>query len=60
MEQFSLSIEFASLGLVWGRKRGTAAWQLGRTRRIRDAAAGISLPKPPPRPWEVTEGKKME
>jgi len=51
---------FASMGLVWGRKRGTAAWQLGRTRRIRDAAAGILPPRPPPRPWEVIEGKKME
>merc|ERR1712195_374809 len=53
---------FAALGLVWGRKRGTAAWQLGRTRRIRDKANGVPLSVPAPRPWEVTAegGKKME
>ena len=43
----------AAVGLVWGRKRGTAAWDMGRTRRERDRAAGIPLPKPAPRPWEV-------
>ena len=43
----------AAVGLVWGRKRGTAAWDMGRTRRERDRAAGIPLPKPAPRPWET-------
>mmetsp|Transcript_5700 Transcript_5700/g.13689 ORF Transcript_5700/g.13689 Transcript_5700/m.13689 type:complete len:337 (-) Transcript_5700:183-1193(-) len=43
----------AAVGLVWGRKRGTAAWAMGRKRRDRDRAAGIPLPKAPPRPWEV-------
>lgn len=50
----------AAIGLVWGRKRGTAAWQMGRARRIRDAAAGVPLPKAPPRPWEVRKEKKIE
>lgn len=49
---------FAAVGLVWGRKRGHAAWQMGRARRDRDKAAGIQLPKPAPRPWEVVNGKK--
>jgi len=44
----------AMLGLVWDRKRGTAAWAMGRARRERDAKAGIPLPKPAPRPWEVS------
>jgi len=44
---------FSMLGLVWGRKRATAAWQMGRKRRDRDAANGVPLPKAPPRPWEV-------
>lgn len=43
----------ASVGLVWGRKRGTSAWVLGRARRDRDAANGVPLPKPLPRPWEL-------
>ena len=47
----------AKIGLVWGRKRGTAAWQLGRARRIRDSNANVALPVAPPRPWEV---KKMD
>jgi stearoyl-CoA desaturase (delta-9 desaturase) len=46
----------ASLGMVWGRKRATKAWAMGLARRQRDEKAGIPLPKPPPRPWEV---KKM-
>ena len=43
----------ASVGLVWGRKRGTAAWDMGRARRERDREAGVPLPKPAPRPWEI-------
>mmetsp|Transcript_13671 Transcript_13671/g.20160 ORF Transcript_13671/g.20160 Transcript_13671/m.20160 type:complete len:328 (+) Transcript_13671:192-1175(+) len=43
----------AAVGLVWGRKRATAAWALGRARRDRDLANGIPLPKAPPRPWEI-------
>jgi len=50
----------ASIGLVWGRKRGTAAWQMGRARRIRDSDAGVPLAKAAPRPWELKEMKKME
>jgi len=50
----------ASVGLVWDRKRATAAWAMGRARRDRDLAAGIALPQAPPRPWEKkTEEKKM-
>jgi stearoyl-CoA desaturase (delta-9 desaturase) len=43
----------AAIGLVWNRKRGTAAWAMGRARRDREEAAGKPLPKAPPRPWEV-------
>lgn len=50
----------ANLGLVWNRKRGTAAWTLGRARRDRDAANGVPLPKAPLRPWELNVGKKTE
>jgi stearoyl-CoA desaturase (delta-9 desaturase) len=51
----------AAVGLVWGRKRGTAAWAMGRARRDRDRANGVPLPKPPVRPWEVdTSIKKMD
>jgi len=49
----------AAVGLVWGRKRGTAAWTMGRSRRDRDAANGVPLPKAAPRPWEV-DAKKVE
>jgi stearoyl-CoA desaturase (Delta-9 desaturase) len=44
----------AAVGLVWGRKRGTSAWTMGRARRDRDLQNGIPLPKAPPRPWEIT------
>ena len=50
----------AAVGLVWGRKRGTAAWQMGRTRRDRDRANGVALSKPPPRPWEVSAGSAAQ
>lgn len=46
---------WAALGLVWGRKRGTAAWTMGKARRDRDAANGVPLPKAAPRPWEVAK-----
>jgi len=49
----------AALGLVWGRKRGTGAWAMGKARRDRDREAGIPLPKPTPRPWEVQKAKKV-
>jgi len=49
----------AFLGQVRDRKRGTAAWAMGRARRDRDRKAGIPLPKPAPRPWEVN-AKKVE
>jgi len=48
---------FAALGLVWGRKRATAAWSMGKARRDRDRENGIPLPKPEPRPWEVPRKK---
>ena len=55
-----LVIDFmAKVGLVWGRKRGTAAWQMGRSRRIRDANSGVPLPKAPLRPWEGRKEKKV-
>jgi stearoyl-CoA desaturase (delta-9 desaturase) len=50
----------ACFGLVWDRKRGTAAWAMGRERRDRDAKAGIPLPKPAPRPWEADAKKKVQ
>jgi len=50
----------AAVGLVWGRKRGTAAWTMGRARRDRDLANGVPLPKAPPRPWEIRTTKKIE
>jgi len=48
----------AAVGLVWGRKRGTTAWDMGRARRERDLASGVPLPKPAPRPWEDKSGVK--
>lgn len=48
---------WAALGLVWGRKRGTAAWAMGKVRRDRDRANGVPLPKSPPRPWELSKEK---
>lgn len=48
----------AMFGQVWDRKRGTAAWTMGRARRERDLANGVPLPKAPPRPWEVTADTK--
>jgi len=48
----------AKLGLASDRKRGTAAWTMGRSRRDRDLANGVPLPKPAPRPWEVKGDSK--
>lgn len=53
----------ATVGLVWGRKRGTSAWTMGRARRDRDLQNGIPLPKAPQRPWEIITSvttKKVE
>jgi len=50
---------FAFFGLVWGRKRATAAWTMNKAKRDRNIANGVPLPKPDPRPWEVT-AKKIE
>jgi stearoyl-CoA desaturase (delta-9 desaturase) len=50
----------AAVGLVWGRKRGTSAWAMGKARRDRDLKNGIPLPKPAPRPWEVQSSMKVE
>jgi len=44
---------FCWLGIAWNPKRATAAWTLARARRDRDKAAGVPLPRAPPRPWEV-------
>merc|ERR1719384_1515104 len=49
----------ACCGQVWDRKRGTAAWAMGRARRDRDKANGVPLPKPAPRPWEVQKEKSQ-
>jgi len=49
----------AYLGFVWDRKRATSAWAMNRARRDRDLAAGIPLPKPAPRPWDVDLSKKI-
>jgi len=48
----------AAFGLVWGRKRGTAAWEMGKKRRDREAANGKTQPIAPKRPWEVVAGKE--
>lgn len=54
----------AGLGLVWGRKRGTAAWAMGRKRRDADLASGKDIKRLAPRSWEKKEeekqGKKMD
>lgn len=44
---------FCWLGIAKNAKRATAAWALARDRRDREAAAGVPLPRAPPRPWEV-------
>ena len=44
---------FCFLGLASNPKRATAAWSLARVRRDRERAAGVALPRAPPRPWEV-------
>jgi stearoyl-CoA desaturase (delta-9 desaturase) len=49
----------AACGQVWDRKRGTAAWTMGRARRDRDKANGVPLPKPAARPWEVQKEKSQ-
>jgi len=49
----------ATLGLVWGRKRATAAWEMGKIRRDRDLANNVPVPKAPPRPWEITHDKEL-
>jgi len=48
----------AKLGMVTDRKRGTAAWAMGRARRDRDAANGVLPPKHAPRPWENQNSAK--
>ena len=40
-------------GLVWNKKRATAAWTIARARRDGNTANGISLPKLPPRVLKV-------
>jgi stearoyl-CoA desaturase (delta-9 desaturase) len=48
----------AKIGQVTNRKRGTAAWTMGRARRDRDAKNGVPLPVPAARPWEIDTAKK--
>jgi stearoyl-CoA desaturase (delta-9 desaturase) len=50
----------AAVGLVWGRKRGTAACDMGMARRDRDREAGVPLPKPAPRPWKANAAIKQD
>ena len=49
-----------AVGLVWNKKRATAAWAMARARRDRDAANGIPLPKRPLRPWELAAAEKKK
>jgi stearoyl-CoA desaturase (delta-9 desaturase) len=50
----------AAVGLVWGRKRGTAACDMGMARRDRDREAGVPLSKPAPRPWKLNAVVKQD
>ena len=50
----------AAVGLVWGRKRGTAACDIGMARRDRDREAGVPLSKPAPRPWKLNAAVKQD
>lgn len=48
----------AVLGLVWGRKRGTAAWAMGKKRRDEDKRNNVVRTKKlAPRAWEVDGSK---
>lgn len=47
------------LGFAKNRKRALAAWEMGKARREKDLAAGIPLPRAPPRPWEVNKTKVL-
>jgi len=52
---------FASVGLVWGRKRATAAWAMGRARRDQLKKEGKDIKTLRKRPWEEkTENKKVQ
>jgi stearoyl-CoA desaturase (delta-9 desaturase) len=42
----------AFFGLVWGRKRATGAWEMGKLRRDRDREDGVATRTLDPRPWE--------
>jgi len=49
----------AVLGLVWGRKRGTAAWAMGKKRRDEDKRNNVVRTKKlAPRAWEVDSNSK--
>ena len=43
----------AAFGLVWGRKRATGAWAMGKSRRDREKEAGIPIRKLEARPWDA-------
>lgn len=48
-----LIIDFwASIGHVWGRKRASGAWRMGRITRDKMKANGIDIQRVAPRAWE--------
>merc|ERR1719329_1655482 len=48
-----LLIDFwAAIGFVWGRKRATAAWAMGRARRDQLRKEGKEIKRLEKRPWE--------
>mmetsp|Transcript_37128 Transcript_37128/g.41004 ORF Transcript_37128/g.41004 Transcript_37128/m.41004 type:complete len:330 (-) Transcript_37128:377-1366(-) len=48
----------AAVGLVWGRKRATGAWAMGRAKRDKDLINGVALPERAARPWEIEAKEK--
>jgi len=52
----------AALGFVWGRKRATAAWAMGKARRDKERREGknIHVSKLQARPWEKQQNEKVK
>lgn len=50
----------AKLGLVWGRKRATAAWELTRERRRRQGISGNVTTNPVPLPKKILVDTKSD